>query len=105
KRINCDIDAVLAIDDRRRTAQQELDALKYQQNEISGQIALYKNPKSKWYQQALAEGRPDAEIKAEGQKLVIQSTELKERIKKLEDNFSAASAELDRSLLTLPQLP
>ena len=76
-----DIDAVLAIDDRRRAAQQELDGLKYQQNVISGQIALYKNPKSKWYQQALAEGRSESELKAEGQKLVDQSAEMKERLK------------------------
>ena len=59
KRIACDIDAVCALDDRRRALQQELDALKHRQNETGGQIALYKNPKSKWYQQALAEGRTE----------------------------------------------
>jgi seryl-tRNA synthetase len=105
KRIACDIDAVIAIDDRRRTVQQELDQTKYQQNEISGQIAHYKNPKSKWYQSALAEGRTEAELKAEGQKLVDESSRLKERIKELEEQFRTADEELNRALLTIPQLP
>lgn len=51
KRVNCDVDALCALDDRRRALQQELDSLKHQQNEISGQIAHYKNPKSRWFQQ------------------------------------------------------
>lgn len=105
KRVRCDIDAVLAIDDRRRAAQQELDGVKFKQNEISGQIALYKNPKSKWFQQALAEGRSEADLKAEGQRLVDESLALKESIKKLEEQFSIADAELNKALLTLPQIP
>ncbi len=105
KRIRCDIDAVLAVDDRRRAAQQELDQLKYRQNEIGGQIALYRNPKSKWYQQALAAGRSEAELREEGQRLVELSTQLKEQVRKLEDEFRLADEELDRALLTLPQLP
>src|SRR6185436_3826649 len=105
KRVNCDIDALVALDDRRRALQQEVDQLKFQQNEIGGQIALYKNPKSKWYQQALADGRTDAELKAEGQKLVEQTAELKNKAKDLEVEFKEVSDRFDAALLTAPQPP
>ena len=62
KNIKCDLDGLLAVDARRRTIQQETDALRAKSNELSGQVGLYKNPKSKWYQQALASGRSEAEI-------------------------------------------
>src|SRR6185436_3350600 len=105
KRIRCDIDGLVSLDDRRRALQQELDQLKYQQNEIGGQIALYKNPKSKWYQQALAEGRSDADLKAEGQKLVDQTAQMKAKAKDLETEFKEVSDRFDAALLTIPQPP
>ncbi|HOB75776.1 MAG TPA: serine--tRNA ligase [Phycisphaerae bacterium] len=103
KRIHTDIDAICALDDRRRAIQRELDLLKHQQNEISGQIALYKNPKSKWYQQALASGRKEDELKAEGQKLIDQVAELKARTKDLDAAFKQVNDELTAALLTVPQ--
>lgn len=103
KRIHTDIDAICALDDRRRTIQQELDSLKHQQNEISGQIALYKNPKSKWFQQALAAGRSEAEIRAEGQQLIDQVAQLKSRAKELDAEFKQVSDELAAALLTVAQ--
>jgi len=105
KRIICDIDAVCALDDRRRTLQQELDQLKHQQNETGGQIALYKNPKSKWYQRALAEGQTDEALKAEGAKLVDQMAELKTRAKQLEDEFREVNEQFEAAMLTVPQPP
>lgn len=105
KRVACDIDALCAVDDRRRALQQELDALKHQQNESSAQIAHYKNPKSKWFQQALAEGRPEAEIRAEGETLVAEVAALKNRAKELEAEFKQVCEQFDKAMLTVPQPP
>ena len=66
KNITCDVDRLLAVDARRRAIQQETDSLRSKSKELSGQVGLYKNPKSKWYQEALAKGRTDAELRAEG---------------------------------------
>ena len=105
KRIPCDIDGLCGLDDRRRGLQKELDDLKHQQNETGSQIALYKNPKSKFYQQALAEGRSDAELKAEGQGLVEQMTEIKSKTKQLETEQRAVTEQFEAMLLTVPQPP
>lgn len=105
KRMNCDIDAFCALDDRRRALQVQLDEIKHQQNETGGQIALYRNPKSKWYQDALAAGRSVDQLKAEAQKLVDQMTELKNKTRDLETQFKAISDEFDAMLLTIPQPP
>lgn len=105
KRVNCDVDALCALDDRRRALQQELDSLKHQQNEISGQIAHYKNPKSRWFQQALAEGRPEAEIRAEGEKLVAEVAALKSRMKELDGEFKDVTEKFEQAMLTVPQPP
>ncbi|GMU23728.1 MAG: serine--tRNA ligase [Phycisphaerae bacterium] len=105
KRMKTDIDAICALDDRRRTAQMELDALKHQQNEASTQIGNYRNPKSKWYQQQLANGRTVEELKAESQRLVDEVAQLKSRTKELETHFRDASIQLDALLLTVAQPP
>ncbi len=42
KRVNCDIDAICALDDRRRALQTEMDQVKHRQNELSDQIAKYR---------------------------------------------------------------
>ncbi|HOW18855.1 MAG TPA: serine--tRNA ligase, partial [Phycisphaerae bacterium] len=49
KGIECDIDRLCRVDDRRRAIQAELDQLKQQQNETGANIALYRNPKSEFY--------------------------------------------------------
>ncbi len=105
KRVACDIDRICALDDRRRALQTELDQTKHRQNELSGQIGLYKNPKSKWYQDALASGRSDADLKAEGQKLLDEVGQLKNRVKDLETEHRTVAAEFDAALLTVPQPP
>ncbi|MEP0842671.1 MAG: serine--tRNA ligase [Phycisphaerae bacterium] len=103
KRISCDIDAICVLDDRRRAVQQELDQLKHQQNELSGQIALYKNPRSRWYQEALAAGRSEADLRAEGQRLIEQVAAMKARIRDLDAEFTEATARLNAALLTVAQ--
>lgn len=105
KRIVCDIDAVCALDDRRRSLQTQLDRLKHEQNQTGGQIALYKNPKSKWYQQALAQGRRPREIKAEADQLVERMTGLKAETRQLETEHRQVTEQFEAALLTVPQPP
>lgn len=105
KRIACDVDAICALDDRRRAIQQELDRLKHEQNETGAQIAQYRNPKSKGFQKALAEGLTEEQVRAEGQRLVDAMTELKGRGKELENEAREVAERLDAALLTAPQIP
>lgn len=105
KRMVCDIDGLCSVDDRRRSLQVEFDELRHKQNEIGGQIALYKNPKSKWYQQALAEGRSTDALQAEGQKLVEQVAAMKARAKDLEGELREVNERFEALLLTVPQPP
>lgn len=103
KRIQCDIDAICLLDDRRRAVQQELDSLKHEQNELSGQIALYKSPKSKWFQDALAAGRSEADIRADGQKLLDQVAAIKTRTKDLDVEFKELTDQLNTAVLSVAQ--
>jgi seryl-tRNA synthetase len=105
KRVACDIDALCAIDDRRRALQQEIDTLRSEQNETGGQIAQYKNPRSKGYQSALGSGMTAEQIQAESEKLVAEMAEIKARVKTLEEESRQVQEELDAGLLTVPQLP
>ena len=105
KRISCDLDRLLAVDARRRAIQQETDALRAKSNELSGQVGLYKNPKSKWFQQALASGRFEAELKAEGDRIAAESGRIKQRVRELEDEAKTVAVEFDALMLTVPQVP
>ena len=44
KHIQCDVDQLLAVDERRRALQHELDELRQQTNEMGSQVGLYRNP-------------------------------------------------------------
>lgn len=105
KNNKCDLDRLIAVDTRRRALQQESDTLRAKSNELSGQVGLYKNPKSKWYQQALASGRSEAEVKAEGDQIAAESAQVKQRIKELEDEAKTVATEFDALMLTVPQVP
>lgn len=105
KFVNSDIDRLLAVDARRREIQQESDALRSQSKELSGQVGLYKNPKSKWFQKALAEGRSEDELKAEGDNIQAESARVKEKIKSLEDETKSVAEEFNALMLTVPQIP
>ena len=56
KKIPCDVDRLCAVDDRRKACQRELDELRNKSNELGPQMALFANPKSEWYQRAIAGG-------------------------------------------------
>lgn len=105
KNIKCDLDRLVAVDERRRAIQQESDALRNQSNELSNQVGLYKNPKSKWFQEALAKGSTAEQLKAEGDKIQAQSAAIKQRIKELEDQTAAVGEEFKALMLTVPQVP
>lgn len=105
KGLSCDLDRLLAVDDRRRQIQQEADGLRGRSNELSGQVGLYKNPKSKWYQEAIANGMSPEAIKAEGDALQAESASIKQRIKELEDEERATAEEFRALMLTVPQVP
>lgn len=105
KRVRCDVDALLELDGRRRSLQAQLDQLKHEQNETSGQIAHYKNPKSKWYQEQMAKGRTPDDLKAEGEHLVQRVAEIKASMKSLEGEYREVSEKFDAAILTMPQPP
>lgn len=105
KEVSCDLDRLLEVDTRRRAIQQEADALRNQSRELSGQIGLYKNPKSKWFQKALAEGRSEAELRAEGDRLQGESAAIRDRIKMLEEEAKANAEAFRALMLTVPQVP
>jgi seryl-tRNA synthetase len=105
KRINCDLDRLIAVDNRRRALQQEADHLRQQSNELSSQIGLYKNPKGKWYQDALNKGTTTEQLKAECDKIQAQTGQIKQRIKDLEEEEKSTAEEFRSLMLTVPQIP
>jgi len=105
KRSACDLNRLLAVDERRRAIQVETDTLRNQSKELSSQVALYKNPKSKWYVEAIASGRSEADIRAEGDRIQAESAGLKDRIKALEEEAKTNADEFKALMLTVPQVP
>lgn len=105
KNIRCDLDRLLAVDDRRRAIQHEADDLRRQINELSSQLGHYKNPRSKWYQQALASGRSEAELKVEGEQLQENASRIKHRIRELEEEEAGVAEQFRQLMLTAPQVP
>ncbi len=105
KKIACDLDRLLAVDQRRREIQQESDGLRNKSNELSGQIAHYKNPKSKLHQDMLAKGRTADELRAEGDALAAESSAIKQKLKDLESEGQSIAEEFKALMLTVPQVP
>ena len=105
KGVACDLDRLMAVDDRRRAVQQEADRLRSESKQISGQVGLYKNPKSKWFQKAVADGRSESELRAEGDKLQAESAAIKEKVRALEDESKTVAVEFKALMLTVPQVP
>jgi seryl-tRNA synthetase len=103
KRIDCCLDELIEVDQRRRTIQQQLDGLRREQNETGPKIALYRNPKSKFYQQAVDGGQTPEALAAEAQKLVEQMATIKARSKQLEDEDRQVQQRFDELMLTVPQ--
>ena len=101
----CNVDRLLEVDRRRREIQQEADQLRGQSKELSGQVGLYKNPKSKWFVKALEQGRTEDELRAEGDKIQAESAAVKQRLKDLEEETKAVAEEFEALMLQVPQVP
>src|SRR5262245_45130246 len=86
KRMNVDIAAVLDVDARSLSAQQEFERLRAEQNEASKQIGKLKDPQAK-------------------QEAIARMGALKTSVKDAEDRWKAAQAQLEPLLLQIPQPP
>jgi len=105
KKCPCDVDRLLAVDARRREIQQESDKLRQTQKELGSQIALYRNPKSAYYKQAVAEGKTPEDLAAEAKDIQDQLNQIKAAIKPLEEADKPIQAEFESLMLTVPQPP
>ena len=84
---NVDIDAVIAVDDKRRALLVEVEALKAKQNEVTKQIPVMKK-----------EGKDTTQVFAE-------MKEISEKIKELDAKTREVEAELNTMMLTIPNIP
>lgn len=80
------VDALLAVDERRRALITQVEALKAERNAVSKEISKLKNP-------------------AEREGKIAASRELGERIAELDKQTAEADAEFNQMLLWLPNLP
>ena len=84
---NVDIDAVIALDDKRRALLVEAEGLKAKQNEVTKQIPVMKK-----------EGKDTTEVFA-------QMKEISEKVKELDAAIRDVEDELNRMMLTIPNIP
>jgi seryl-tRNA synthetase len=103
KKLACDVDRLLAVDEERRRLQQELDTQRTQSREGGERMGQMRNPKGPWYQQALSAGRAPDDIKAEAAAAQQALNDIKQRIKPLEEHEREVLAEFDALMLTVPQ--
>ena len=82
-----DIDAIIAVDDKRRTLLFEAEGLKAKQNEVTKQIPVMKK-----------EGKDTTAVFAE-------MKEISEKIKELDSQTREVEEELNRMMLTIPNIP
>lgn len=103
KRIACDVDRLLAVDQRRRELQQQLDSLRERVKEDGQLVGLLRNPKSPAFKKALESGKSEADIRAEAERVQAELGEIKPKIKALEDEEKAVLPEFEQLMLTIPQ--
>ncbi len=105
KRIACDLDRLLEVDRQRVEIQQRLEALATRAREGGEQLALYRNPKSTWYKQALERGLTKEHIAAQAQEAQDDLNRCKTERKELEEREKPIVEEFDRLMLEVPQPP
>ncbi len=105
KKIACDLDRLLEVDARRRRIQQQLDTLRQEQKDLGAQVALYRNPKSPFYKQAVAAGKTPEQLAQDAKGVQDRLNEIKAAIKPLEEEEKQVQPEFDRLMLTVPQPP
>ncbi|MFQ5462004.1 MAG: serine--tRNA ligase [Phycisphaerae bacterium] len=103
KRIHCDVDRLVEVDRRRRELQVQLDAYRTEVRENGQKVGLLRNPKSDWYKKAVAEGKSEADIKAEAQRVQAELAAIKPKVKAAEEEEGPILEEFQRLMLTIPQ--
>lgn len=103
KHISCDVDRLIEVDKKRRDLQQQLDAFRTQVREDGQRVGLLRNPKSDWYQRAVAEGKSEADIQKEATEVQAGLTKIKPMVKQLEDEVGPILEEFEQLMLTIPQ--
>ena len=83
------IDEVLAVDKKRREAQQELDKCLNEQKQLSGQIG-----------RLMKEGKKD-----EAEQVKAQVADLKEKSKQMDETMTKAQEEMTQMLCQIPNIP
>jgi seryl-tRNA synthetase len=98
KHIACDVDRLLATDERRRALQHELDELRQQSNEMGSQVGLYRN--AKWIEkQGIAKEQADKQAA----ELQGQLSQIKARTKTLQAEEAEVLPEYQRLMDLIPQ--
>ena len=105
KQIKYDVNRLLQVDNRRREIQHELDGLRHEQKQAGQDIGQLRNPKSKAYQQALADGKSAAQIEQELRSILQEMEQVKSRTKQLEDEAEQIGQEFDALMGRCPQVP
>lgn len=105
KGIACDIDRLIEVDRQRRDLQVRLDAMRTEVKESGQRVGMLRNARSDWYKKAISEGKTDADIHAEAERVQAELAELKPRIKQLEESEGPILEEFDHLMLTIPQPP
>jgi seryl-tRNA synthetase len=101
KRFDLDVDALLALDDRRRQLQQELDALRHEQKKAGEMIGQIRGKGKK-------KGTDPAELasfEAQLADTMKRMEEVKARSKQLEEEAQKVQQEFDTVMLRVPQVP
>ena len=105
KNVTCDVDRLIDVDRRRRELQLQIETLRAQVKENGQKVGLLRNPKSAWFKRAMAEGRSEADLKAEADRVQTELAKLKPQIKQLEDDEGPILEEYRQLMLTIPQPP
>ena len=103
KRITCDVDRLVEVDQKRRELQQQLDAVRTQVKEDGQLVGLLRNPKSPAYQKAIESGKTEADIQAEAARVQAELSELKPKLKALEEQEGPTLEEFEQLMLLIPQ--
>ncbi len=110
KKIRCDVDRLLEVDQRRRELQLELDKYRTTVKESGQQLGLMRNPGSSWFKQLIDKetseaGREEAtkRVKAEAERIQAELSEIKPKIKALEEEEGPILEEFEAAMLTIPQ--
>ncbi len=100
KRIAFDVDALLALDDRRRQIQQELDALRHEQKKAGETIGRLRGKGKKGGAAAETE-----DVEAQLAETLRQMEQVKARAKQLDEQAQQVQRDFDAQMLRVPQPP